>query len=293
MANDYLQFSIDVPGLTPAERYWLERQLDADLLQAAAIHQSTCDELHALPGAEREAAYHESRARYLQASPDGIEPRDLVLLGHYRQQEDTLGFESLFERDREGEQILLLFAEEQGDVEPVAVLLKAFLERFRPMQQLALTWACTCSKPRPGAFGGGGVIISAERCVWFDAHQWVQERLAGITSEACRRQLAELRRHALRSVASHLHERPGCQLDLDEADEAVDLAEPGETNEHTPRIIAVQLAADGLQLQATVYHPVDVNEETWDATALHEHLSAEDAARLLAAIERITTADCA
>ena len=287
MADHYLQFSIQVSGLTAAERNWLRQQLDETLLEAAAAYQAECDELASRPDTEREATHHRARARYLEAGGNGIEPAGLVLLGHYRQHDGVLDVEHAFGHDCHGGECLWLFAEEHGDPEVVAILLQAFAQRFRPTARFGLTWAATCSKPRAGEFSGGGVVIGAERCDWIEAGDWVEQRLAGMTSEACRRQLAELRHCAFDAIQRHLVALADRRLDLDEAGEAVDLGEPGDVNEHTPRIIAIELDSTHTRIQATVYHPVDVNEESWDATELEEHLSAEDAARLLVAVERV------
>ena len=55
MADHYLQFSIQVSGLTAEERNWLSQQLDETLLEAAAAYQVECDELASRPDTEREA----------------------------------------------------------------------------------------------------------------------------------------------------------------------------------------------------------------------------------------------
>ena len=243
--------------------------------------------MHALPQDEREAAYHESRAHYRQTIPDGTEPDGLVLLGHYRQME-TLGFEFAFEQGGEAGDRLRLFAEEQGEVEPVADMLQAFLQRFRPTQEVALTWACTCSRPRPDTFSGGGVVIGGDRQEWFDATRWVQQHLEGSTSRECRAQLTSIRSAAFASIKRYLRSQPERQIDLDEAGEAVDLGEPAE---HAPYIITIGLGENDTSLWATVYQPIDVNEESWDATELDHQLTAEDAVHLLQAIERAMSPD--
>ena len=114
--------------------------------------------------------------------------------------------------------------------------------------------------------------------------------IAGMSGRSLRGHLADLRHQSLRSIAHRLRAHPDGRLDLDEAGEAVDLGEPRPHNEHTPRITAVQLDVEGAHLEAVVYHPVDVNEATWTTAELQQHLNAEDAARLLEAVERVVSA---
>lgn len=114
--------------------------------------------------------------------------------------------------------------------------------------------------------------------------------ITGMSGRSLRDHLADLRCQTLLSIEHRLRAQPDGRIDLDEAGEAVELGEPRPQNEHTPRITAVQLDAEGAHLEAVVYHPVDVNEEAWTTAELQQHLSAEDAARLLEAVERVVSA---
>ncbi|MCH8890822.1 MAG: hypothetical protein IH827_07080 [Myxococcales bacterium] len=61
-------------------------------------------------------------------------------------------------------------------VERIAHVVRKFLATFRLQQCWSLTYAATCSKPRVGEFGGGGVFVTAEDVIWFDADQFVEQQ---------------------------------------------------------------------------------------------------------------------
>ena len=57
---------------------------------------------------------------------------------------------------------LYVYAEESGDVELVGRVLYEMLKAAGSDQILALEWAETCSRGRPGEFGGGVLVVSRE-----------------------------------------------------------------------------------------------------------------------------------
>ena len=69
-----------------------------------------------------------------------------------------------------------LYAEEWGDVEHVACLVRQFLLRFRPDRCWSLTYSCTCSKLRVGEFGGGAVFVTADEVKYQHADGFVVEQ---------------------------------------------------------------------------------------------------------------------
>ena len=54
-----------------------------------------------------------------------------------------------------------IYAMESGSPEDVCDVLEEFLKNNRSNKYIAFTWADTCSKPRPGEFGGGAAFVSA------------------------------------------------------------------------------------------------------------------------------------
>ena len=163
MANNYLEFSEVLPHLTDEEQRWLEHQLE-----------TVC----VFDGRE----YAENEV------PDDLDPDNAEWRGCrvYRDLDDydadfgeDAGSQYEF-RDEPGDRgrHLWLYAEETACVERVAHLVRRFLAAFRPRQCWSLTYAATCSKPRVGEFGGGGVFVSADDVFWCDAHQFVEQHLA-------------------------------------------------------------------------------------------------------------------
>lgn len=66
-----------------------------------------------------------------------------------------------------------------GDIENVVLLVRTFLAKFRPGDVWTMNWGNTCSKPRIGAFGGGGVAVTAIGERWVS----VSNELAKHTAE--------------------------------------------------------------------------------------------------------------
>ena len=91
-------------------------------------------------------------------------------------EDDSLGFDwQIFDEPAEARR-LTLYAEESGDPLAVGRFVQAYLKRFRPEDSFALTYACTCDKPRAGEFGGGAIFVTAKSIDSLDAHEWANER---------------------------------------------------------------------------------------------------------------------
>ena len=69
-----------------------------------------------------------------------------------------------------------IYAEEFGDIGTAAIILQAFLKKFRPNEYFSVQWADTCSKPRAGEFGGGAVFITANNLEWMHTGDWVSKQ---------------------------------------------------------------------------------------------------------------------
>lgn len=65
-----------------------------------------------------------------------------------------------------------------GSPDHAAYLVQRFLKTFRPRACWSLTDAVTCSKPRPGAFGGGALFVTAESIEPLHAHAFIDARRA-------------------------------------------------------------------------------------------------------------------
>jgi hypothetical protein len=90
-------------------------------------------------------------------------------------QEEYVGFDIEFTDGGEA----IIFAEESGDPEQVAILCQDFLRAFRPREKISFEWAYYCSKARVGEFGGGGVLISANRQCWLNTGSMLDKLFEG------------------------------------------------------------------------------------------------------------------
>lgn len=77
------------------------------------------------------------------------------------------------------ERLIWFHADEFGDIESVAEIVKKFLKAMRPNEYFMLTWACWCSKPRIGEFDGGAIFVTASEIKyhyvseWFNPKKWL------------------------------------------------------------------------------------------------------------------------
>ncbi len=66
-------------------------------------------------------------------------------------------------------------ADEGGNIEVIVDIVQEFLKANCPDESWNMTWAYTCSKPRIGEFGGGGVFVTAESQQWFNPATQIHE----------------------------------------------------------------------------------------------------------------------
>jgi hypothetical protein len=71
---------------------------------------------------------------------------------------------------------VVFFAEECGWPDRVAYLVQKYFQRFHTGECWSLTWSETCSKPRVGEFGGGGMLVTAKRMIFLNAHEFVERQ---------------------------------------------------------------------------------------------------------------------
>ena len=65
-----------------------------------------------------------------------------------------------------------VYSEDSGDLEALADVVATFQVEFDITEPWTLTWADTCSKPRLGNFGGGGLVIYKGKVHWLDTWNW-------------------------------------------------------------------------------------------------------------------------
>jgi hypothetical protein len=61
---------------------------------------------------------------------------------------------------RNDDRHLWVYSDEQFDVEEAALVVQAYLKKWAPEACFIFTYAETCSKPRPGEFSGGSVLVT-------------------------------------------------------------------------------------------------------------------------------------
>jgi len=72
--------------------------------------------------------------------------------------------------------LFILSATDHGKPEHAATFLREYLRARHPKRCHYFTWANGCSRTELGAFGGGGVFITANSIEWNIAHIWAEEK---------------------------------------------------------------------------------------------------------------------
>jgi len=141
MADNFLQFSAEIPKLNDEERAWAKAHLD-------------------LFGDE---APQEGDKNYEEFTE---------LIGVYELDcdDDTLGFDWQVDND------LWIYGELSGNPDHVAAFVQMFLKKFRPEDAFAMSWSTTCSKMRIDEFGGGAIFVTADKVEWMNAWTWCDNK---------------------------------------------------------------------------------------------------------------------
>ena len=140
MADNYQLFSEVVSGITAKQRTWIERVLGCKSDQP--------DQTTAI----------------LQDAGFDVDAIDV---------DDWPDFQWEF---IEGGSALWLQGDEYGNINHVGEFVRALLAKFSPDQCWSLTWAETCSRPRIGEFGGGGLFVTAKEVTVVNATDCVSQQ---------------------------------------------------------------------------------------------------------------------
>jgi hypothetical protein len=164
MANNFIQFSEMIPHLTEEEGRWLKEQLEVIFIHAGKEY----TEADLPKGLSRSDLEWSGCRAYRDL--DGFDPAV----------DEGAGFAYAFDLENDDPTSwgshLWVYAEEYGELERLTHLVQKFLKRFRPNRSWSLGYACTCSKPRVGEFGGGAVFVTAERIVWQDSWTFLAKK---------------------------------------------------------------------------------------------------------------------
>jgi hypothetical protein len=168
MADNYLEFSEVIPKLTTEEEAWLKNQLETVCVFDGEEYPD--DRLPENRSSE-EADWVGCRALRDMADYDPNNGADAGFQYEFHDSDDAdLG------------RYLWLYSCDWGFVDNVAHLVRKFLGQFRPADCWSMTWSTTCSKPRLGEFGGGGVFVTAEQVLWQNAWEFIEQRRATFNS---------------------------------------------------------------------------------------------------------------
>ena len=73
---------------------------------------------------------------------------------------------------------LWIWSEENVDVDDLTNCLQEWMQLDEvSVRYVAFAWACTCSKPRPEAFGGGAIFCTATSSTFTNTDQWMQAKI--------------------------------------------------------------------------------------------------------------------
>ena len=75
---------------------------------------------------------------------------------------------------------LRIWSESDGDLEHVAVLVAVAQRRFNDPRPWTAEAAFTCSRSRPGEFGGCAVFVHKGETRWLSTAQWREEQCASV-----------------------------------------------------------------------------------------------------------------
>jgi hypothetical protein len=167
MADDYLEFSQVIANLSEQEVDWLRQGL-------AMIDVYGDQELEAGTGNvdSKLGVPDWSGYRFLRDYPELDADREEV------------GFCCSFDEDGAYGRHLWFYSDESADLEKLGHLIRKFLRQFRPHDCWALSYACTCSKPRVDAFGGGAVFITSRRITFASSWDLIERKRQAF--ERCR-----------------------------------------------------------------------------------------------------------
>lgn len=152
MANNYIKFSECVAFDLVEEKQWFEQQL-------------------------KKIRVYGERVYYDGDPIPGIDEEDqefwgpLFLRDYEGREEDGYLTEIGFSYELEDDHIQIFAEEGEGDPDKAAYIGQKYLHHFHPTDTWTLTFAEVCDQPRTGEFGGGAILVTAEKCVGFNAHR--------------------------------------------------------------------------------------------------------------------------
>lgn len=180
MANNYLQYSEVLGGLTEEETNWFTEQTELGHVRFESTYDGNI-----VTGIKLVGPFEKEIPE--GSMEDFIEDLPRFIYDHWEavQQEMDLtcvsfdgglhGIEIV--PDGKGKYDIYFVCEESGDPWIVGFLVQMYLRKFHPDGYFTLSYAVTCSKMRVGEFGGGAMFVSADSIENLSAHQWLGEQV--------------------------------------------------------------------------------------------------------------------
>ena len=162
MAQNYTQMSLQLKDLTGTQELWL-RQL-VELLQACGEEELWRDHC----GSDEPLSEGVLRsAKRVMAGGDADMCYGVGFYPNEAMPSSLTGYAGL-----------IIYMEESGDLEGLVSALYEFSAYFKLEYPIGFEWANSCSKMRPGEFGGGAVVIKpGKKPKWNSTGNWLAKEL--------------------------------------------------------------------------------------------------------------------
>ncbi len=153
MTDSYRQFSATIAGLTEEQAAWARERL--------AYLDNHLEEL-------------------IDVEPDESDKEALrihqeLLEGEYEVGFTNLGFNWTVDKAGENYNVEIV-SEEHGNQFHVALFVREYLKNFKPDGFFTMTYADTCSRPMNDGYGGGAIVVTADKIHTLDVFDWITER---------------------------------------------------------------------------------------------------------------------
>jgi hypothetical protein len=231
MPNYYTSFSHEITGITPEERSWLEAVLKDPDDMGEQEWKAWCDEHWDGPGHAPE---------------------------HWP------GFSYAFEQ-HDAAVRFWFYSDGCGNVDHAILLVEAFLSRFRPHQELTISWAHTCSRPIVSAYGGGSYTCNARASTearWMREAIELLERVHYPSANEARDAAADTAIDAVRKAIGQCTETASLAVPAVTCQQPAD--RPFDEREAAAILAGLRVLQSQMSWRGELYVPTSLTEEVHD-----------------------------
>ena len=179
MADNYMQFSFDIDfphGGASVSAGAIGLLLSTKAAWGIGTEDGAAADMgfaQAFPDAESQAGRERSEALALSLFRALCEAQVDILFDYAGKVPEYLGID--LDCSGADDNCLGLSSQAAGDVEATGVLTSALIQAF-DLNPVGFEYAMTCSRPRPGEFGGGAVFCTADGQEMFSGYEWLAEQ---------------------------------------------------------------------------------------------------------------------